>query len=169
MKLTNQKFAPDINFRNGDCFTAIIDGRYVTGKIALYNEMIFLCQDSCDGTGIPDKKGYKCSWKLDDLVAELRIQPKDPAEYKDWQVGDMVTTGSKSSTAKVIFRSGELVVLGRNIGTQSENIFSYSCDGLYAMGYRLIVPEAEKPILTVSMDDIAKKFGVDVSKLKIKK
>ena len=48
---------------------------------------------------------------------------------------------------------------------------NYTCEELFNQGYRLVLPEVENPaeIFEVTLEDIAKLKGCDVSQIKIKK
>lgn len=85
--------------------------------------------------------------------------------YKDWQVGDKIAKAE--GEMEVIFRSGELVICKFRKGYASPN---YTCDELYDAGWRLVAdPEPEDETVELTMDEIAKKVGVPVEKLRIKK
>lgn len=45
----------------------------------------------------------------------------------------------------------------------------YTCKQLHDMGYRLVVDEPKDDTVELTIDDIAKKFNIDPSKVKIKK
>ena len=83
---------------------------------------------------------------------------------KDWQVGDRIRNGSY--TQEVIFRSGKLVVCEKEDGCASYN---YTCNELYDKGFRLVADPIEEETVELTMDEIAKKVGIPVKKLRIKK
>ncbi len=53
------------DIKDGMSFTAKINGRTCAGKITIYDNVIFLCQDHEDGNRCKDKKGFKYSWEFD--------------------------------------------------------------------------------------------------------
>lgn len=101
-------------------------------------------------------------------VSELELYPTTASKieaYKDWQVGDKMTKSGE--TMEVIFRSGKLVVCELGNGEASSN---YTCDELYDDGWRLVAdPEPGDETVEMTLDEIAKKVGVPVDKLRIKK
>lgn len=85
--------------------------------------------------------------------------------YNDWQVGDKIADGD--DVFEVIFRSGEMVVCK---GEDRKAYGPFICDELYDGGWRLVAdPEPEDETVELTMDEIAKKVGVPVGKLRIKK
>lgn len=139
--------------------------------------MIFLCNDEKNRSlTCTDTLGYKYAWfvgmgyapLISYGVSDLQLFPATAAEiesYKDWHVGDKIKNGCK--IWEVIFRSGELVVCRRQDEIASSN---YTCDELYNAGWRLVAdPEPEDETVELTMDEIAKKVGVPVEKLRIKK
>lgn len=162
----------------GQRFTAIIDGKSVEGKIQIEDGNIFLCQDKSDGfsPNNNDTLGYKCSWRVNDgsdreLIAnQVRdlVLSNNANEYKDWQVGDKVKIGDYF--AKVIFRSGELVVL-KNLedGMATAN---FTCDELYEDGARLqtteICVEETSKVVELTLAQIANKFDIPIESLRVK-
>lgn len=168
---------------HGRKFSATIVSAKVTGRIAVVNNYVYLCQNKKAGSilGINLRFGYKYSWCIKqgsetDLkntsITNLKLLPftkKEIEIYKDWQVGDEIeNTLSDYETAIVIFRSDELVVVKYDDSCASEN---FTCDQLYANGWRLQQEESSscESVIELSMDEIAEKFGIDVDQLKIKK
>ena len=99
------------------------------------------------------------------LKCNGRLTASEIEAYKDWQVGDKIT--KSGMTMEVIFRSGKLVVCELANGAAS---FNYTCDELYNFGYRLVAdPEPEDDKVELTLDEIAKKVGISVEKLRIKK
>lgn len=168
---------------NGRFFSAKIYEDEVIGRIRVENEQVYLCQNKRDGKDCENKMGYKYSWRVgsgekeeltNEYVYDFKLTPLTSEyieKYKDWQVGDVVELLDEHEKEfderhKVIFRSGELVVLKNKDGEASEN---YTCDQLYKYGYRLFQPEMEEEKITeLTMDEIAKKFGIPVDKIRIK-
>lgn len=169
---------------NGLRFSAKIKGSYVEGKITVEDGEVYLCQNKFDGLDCTNKRGYKYSWTVgigdeieleNNRVSSLKIfnlTQKDIDEYKDWKVGDVVELLDEHEKEfdelyEVIFRSGELVVLKNKDGEASEN---YTCDQLYKYGFRLVPPKIEEDEegVTLTMNEIAEKFGIPVDKIRIK-
>lgn len=158
-------------------FRAKINGIECVGRIRVENGDVFLCQDNKDGAVCGERYGYKYSWRvrLDDHgyldspsvpeIIVVRMTASEIEAYKDWQVGDKMKNGCK--IWEVIFRSGELVVCKRQDEKASSN---FTCDELYDDGWRLVAdPKPEDETVELTMDEIAKKVGVPVEKLRIKK
>lgn len=97
-----------------------------------------------------DKLGYKYSWVVGDgsdkcldnnFITDFHLLDKTSAEieaYKDFKVGDIVCNGA--TQMKVIYRSGDLVVLQLENGRASKN---YTVTELYDDGWRLKSPRPE--------------------------
>lgn len=163
---------------DGRRFRANIQRKECDGKIRVENGRVYMCQNVEDGTGrCKDKLGYMFAWYIgcgrkEDIeengVTDFHLLPTTAAEiesYKDWQVGDKISRNGMMW--KVIFRSGKLVVCEKENGRASTN---YTCDELYDEGFRLVAePEPEDDTVELTMDEIAKKVGVPVEKLRIKK
>lgn len=161
---------------NGRRFRANIDGTECEGRILVRGE-IYLCQDKRIGDSCRETLGYKYSWRVSEKgVADLdrfgvtdfqliNMTASEIEAYKDWRVGDKMKNGCH--IWEVIFRSGNLVVCKRQDGRASAN---YTCDELYDNGWRLVAdPEPEDETVELTLDEIAKKVGVPVEKLRIKK
>lgn len=161
----------------GRKFSCKILDKKVTGVITVEGDKVYLCQDDHNGKGCRDKMGYKYSWFVDDGsparllyndVTDFQLCPLTQLEldsYKDWQVGDQLTDGS--NTLEVIFRSGKLVICEDSEGHATSN---YTCDELYAIGFRLVPEDVEDfaPV-EVTLEEIAAWKGIPVDKLKITK
>lgn len=169
---------------NGRLFSAKIKDDKVTGRIRVEDGRVFLCQDKRDGASCEYKLGYKYSWVVGDGSEEklagnhvscFKLTPLTAEEiekYKDFQVGDVLELLDEhekdfDERHEVIFRSGELVVLKNKDGEASEN---YTCDQLHKYGFRLAPPkiEEDKEEFTLTMEEIAEKFGIPVDKIRIK-
>lgn len=160
---------------DGKRFACKIYGTEVTGIITVEDGKVYLCQNVRDGIGCLDKKGYSCSWAVEDGsarelsshgVIDFRLYPLTRSEvdsYKDWQVGDQITDGS--NTFEVIFRSGKLVICEDSDGHATSN---YTCDELYAIGFRLVPEDAEDSVpVEVALEEIAAWKGVDAGQIRI--
>lgn len=162
---------------DGRRFRAKIDGVECEGRIQVYRDNVFLCQDAIRGCPFDNDLGYRYSWNVqsgteDDLlnnkVSDFCLVVMTAAEieaYKDWRVGDKVKKGNVCW--EVIFRSGKLVVCENDGDCATSN---YTCDELYDGGFRLVSdPEPEDDTVELTMDEIAANVGVPVEKLRIKK
>lgn len=135
---------------NGLGFRAKINGEECEGKIRVEHGVVYLCQNKQDGYFCRDKFGYKYSWYVGDgsdeflarnRVTEFQFLDMTSAEieaYKDFKVGDIVCNGA--TQMKVIYRSGDLVVLQLENGRASKN---YTVTELYDDGWRLKSPRPE--------------------------
>lgn len=156
-------------------YTAKIYGDAVSGRIQVENDKVYLCQDVKNGADCKDKLGFKHSWGVDNGSPELlaynditdfSLTPPTAEAieaYKDWQVGDEITNGKNNYV--VIFRSGDFVVCKNWKNEASTN---YTCVELYRHGYRLKVDPQEETPVELTMDQIAERFNIPVSNLKIK-
>lgn len=127
---------------HGKSFTAIIRGEKSTGRICVEDEKVYLCQNQVYGSAPKNKFNYLYGFTVTTGTNEdlIRYGVKDfqilnQNDCKDWQVGDNII--NHSETAKVIFRSGELVVIVRNQDTPQESTRHYSCNELYNKGWRI--------------------------------
>lgn len=169
---------------NGQFFSAKIKDEEVTGRITVEDGFVYLCQDKLDGKDCIDKKGYKYSWCVKDGSEEslwnnsvrkfkvINWSEEEIEKYKDWQVGDVVKLLDEyekefDEVYEVIFRSGELVILKNKDGEATEN---YTCDQLHKYGFRLVPPKIEEyeEEVTLTMEEIAEKFGIPVDKIRVK-
>ena len=96
--------------------------------------------------------------------------------YKDFKKGDILILENKY--CKVIETYNDILYRSTNYytpinkGLEELNIFATDTkQKIYNLGYRLYVPEEkiEIPVIELTLEDIAKKFDVDVTKIKIKK
>lgn len=163
---------------DGRRFRAKIGDVKCDGKIRVENGRVYMCQNVADGTDrCKNKLGYMFAWCIgcgcekdieNNGVTDFRLIGMTAAEieaYKDWQVGDKVTDVIR--VWEVIFRSGELVVCKDKDGDATGN---YTCNELYRRGFRLVAdPEPEDETVELTLDQIAKKVGIPVEKLRIKK
>jgi hypothetical protein len=161
---------------HGCLFTAYIRGskqKYV-GKISVMNGEYYLCQNRVDGKDCSNKLGYSYSYlckayELDQSnnVKELTVNsPIDPSTYKDWQVGDKIAFPNSGSRFEILSRNGSVVVYGNERSASS----NYTCEQLFSQGWRLDIPKEEEPkILELTIDQIAEKYGMPATQIKIKK
>lgn len=165
----------DLRTCKGKSFTAKIGGHEVkNGKIQVERGEVFLCQNEYSGSACEDKLGYSFSytignsgnWKgLGYAVKNLRIINHDPETYKDFQEGDLIDCDG--SPAGIIgFRHGNLVIPIDEDGDARSN---YTCNKLFEAGYRLHVESLpEEEMVELTLEEVAKLKGIDVSRLRIK-
>lgn len=167
-----------LNYK-GTHFSARISGKMAAGKIQIENNEVYLCQDVIDGSHCADRLGYKYSWAVGngnvDILKyydisdfKLHYTTAQIEEYKDWTVGDIVFKENQGSY-KVIFRSGELVIL-KNLNTDRASS-PYTCDELHNAGFRLKATPIndEEDSIEVTIDEIAKLLKTSPEKIRIKK
>ena len=160
---------------DGKRFACKINGTEVSGMITVEEGEVYLCQNEREGNDCENKRGYKYSWAVDDghpdrlsfnKVTDFRLCPLTRSEvdaYKDWQVGDKMTDGS--APLEVIFRSGKLVICENSEGNATGN---YTCDELYADGFRLVPEDVEDSApVEVTLEEIAAWKGVDAGQIRI--
>lgn len=160
---------------DGKRFACKINGTEVIGRITVEEGKVYLCQNEKYGADCKNKRGYKYSWGVEDghpaqlslnRVTDFRLYPFTRSEfdsYKDWQVGDQMTDGSAS--LEVIFRSGKLVICEDSEGHATGN---YTCDELYADGFRLVPEDVEdySPV-EITLEEIAAFMGMDAGQIRI--
>ena len=63
----------DLKEHVGERFSAFIENTCIPeGRIQLYNNDIYLCQNILVGSSCPDKLGYKHSWIIPDELFKLK-------------------------------------------------------------------------------------------------
>lgn len=156
----------------GRSFTAKINGTHTSGKIQVEDDTVYLCQNSENGDDCDDKLGYSYSWNVqsgdnyhlnnadvDDFVLEV------PSEFRGWVVGAFLKNTSSGKTMhKIIFTSGEYVVMSSNDKAGP----NYTQTELKNLGYTLVEAPIVEPMIEMTLEEIAKLKGVDVSRLRIK-
>lgn len=141
------------------CYKAVIDGVDDRGRICGNEKDVYLRSDV---KGLP-----VVSW--DDIergftgkeVKGFEIVPRDPETYQDWQVGDIVLDSCEDSDWRVIFRSGEFVVVADNCSEDKLDIIGcYTCSQLFREGWRLILTDIEDQIIEEKkvVEDIPKPY-----------
>lgn len=142
----------DLTKCNNLRYKAKIDGNDDYGRICVENAesgLAFLRSDREDG--------YIATWHCDEMlirgisgreVTGFEIVPRDPETYQDWQVGDIVLDSCEDSDWRVIFRSGEFVVVADNCSEDKLDIIGcYTCSQLFREGWRLILTDIERQII----------------------
>lgn len=177
--------------------TCNIDGTDITdAKIQIENEYFFICQNKEEGIDCDDKLGYLYSWKVSKERIEKLLLGESTFTVSNFKVvkgdaryfntGDVITNGKDSYSG--IDRYEILAVLARrgwkttyvvsdfwNKGESKEEIFrsrhstSDTVTAYELKDWKLVTYKKKTTKLTVSMDDVARKFGVDVKKLKFSK
>jgi len=143
------------NFKIGDRFKVIENGLFDAGEI------ITLKED--DGTNNP------LFWDADKSNCYFRsfsyLEPY-PKTIRDVQVGDVVIDKGDGDEYLVLERGQSTVTLSEYGNFEVVGV-SYTFDKLEKHFTLKDAPEVEQTVLT--MDQIAEKFGVEVSRLKITK
>lgn len=129
-------------------FQATLLNNHQEGIVKVTDEGITLCFGKKDS-------GYLCTFGRRDTLSfskstftilpnDFKIIPRNPKTYKDWQVGDkIIGVGLKGEIA---FRFGEIVL---PVYTNPENAgIIYSCKELFDVGFRLMLTDAEKKLLS---------------------
>lgn len=142
----------DLTKCNNLRYKAKVDGNDDYGRICVENAdtgLAFLRSDREDG--------YIATWHCDEpgidgccgrKVMDFEIVPRDPDTYQDWQVGDIVLDSCEDSDWRVIFRSGEFVVVADNCPEDKLDIIGcYTCSQLFREGWRLILTDIERQII----------------------
>lgn len=153
----------------------------VVGKISI-NESgrVFVCHDDerADGREADDKLGYKYSWYVYTSDRESCGSHKDLETYEktldDLEEGD-VLVGDDGDFTKVLGVCGQVVFITgyeRSIEQLNSNTHhsTWTVPQLKEAGFTVYQPEEEivDGDVIVTLDEIAKLKGVDVSKIKIK-
>lgn len=164
----------DLTKCNNCHYYAVINGVKDKGRICVEN----------DKNGIAYLYSYKehghvgiwhCDTKEiqglpENSVTAFGIEPRNPETYTDWQVDDILTRPGlrkkeRPDIVKVIFRSGEYVVISDTIGEKSI-VAGYTCEQLFRDGWRLVLTDIEKEInaskerkLRIGMPVLARDYG----------
>lgn len=122
----------------------------IAGVISVGRDEIFLCY----GEEVLSSADYFhrscCTTITSDYsfdaagISDLEIVPRDPATYKDWQVGDVFE--KETERYVIIFRCGE-VVLYKDRNNRC-SACPYTCEELYDKGSRLVLTDVEKQLIT---------------------
>lgn len=133
---------------NGLDFRAKINGKEVMGKIHVSDGIVVLAAYTSHNSPYPHDDFQYWSFTTCDKatleksnIVDLEVIYKTDEEiesYKDFKVGDIVCNGAQQM--KVIYRSGDLVVLQLESGRASKN---YTVTELYDDGWRLKSPRPE--------------------------
>jgi len=81
------------NYKSGDEFSALIKGRYASGKINTSNGLVYFCTNDkeLNGGGGPNKQGYKYGWVYDEEVTEIKIFPtEETRSTEEFKPGDKI-------------------------------------------------------------------------------
>ena len=151
----------------------------VVGKISISEGgHVFVCHDNvqADGSRAGDKLGYKYSWKLYGHAKSVIYGHKDletcEKTLDDLEVGDVLVEGAKVFRL-VLGVCGQVVFTtsgadGTENFTEDRSAYTWSVVEMKQRGFTVYQPEETEEII-VTLDEIAKLKGVDVSKIKIKK
>jgi len=116
------------------------------------------------------KNGETLDWCIGCYTGEdlLPYKPKkDIADISTYEVGDIIVN-EDGDTRKVLGICGETVIISNR---SNYNIAAdlYTVHEIKDTGYKFKEQEQEEEIIELTLEDIAKLKGVDVSKIKIKK
>ena len=147
------------------------------GKLCVKGNNVWICQNLISGANdSPDHLGYAHSWLLIGVESKENLLEKAcfkfdcfkfaSKEIEDIDVGDVLEhCAYNENKHKVIFRSGEFVVL-KDMDDDSATTWSIK---EIAETFRVPNEEENEQEVELTMDEIASKFNIPVEKLKIKK
>lgn len=159
-------------------------------KLQIEGGRFYICQNKRDGAVCKDKLGYFYSWALNSREVELVLNGSFVADVSNFKilkrdaryfdVGDVIKNGYsyREILAVLTRRDWKTVYLCSQYwvkdNPKEEILRSRQSTGGVSTahelrGYKLVTYKKKTTKLTVSMDEVAKKFGVDVKKLKISK
>ncbi len=149
-----------MKFNHGDYVTCEINGKKITdARISIGEDYFpYICQNVCNGLQTKELFGYEYSWFLKknftkESVTNLQLAEKQKS-WEDLKVGDSVWDANGIECK---------ITLARKIYEHSEaNSTEYSPEEFRIYNYSLTPPPKK---LTVTKQQIAEKFGVDISNL----
>lgn len=166
---------------HGKRFTAKIQNTSVKGKICVDEcygvNCVYLCQNARNGDSPPNKHlfGYKYGWVIldfscpeDNSVTELKIietMTKEEIEnYKDFKEGDLLCKEGCDFFKKVEAVLNNIVF---TIDQNKDQIAQfYSKTEIYDQGWRLHVEPEASPIVEMTLEEMAKRKGIDIDLLR---
>ena len=154
------------DFREGLSITCKIEGTKIDdAKLHFEYGYWHVCQNIEDGLGCDNKLGYKCSWMIDDCNDVTDIQIKHRT-IDDLEEGDIIER-EDDDKRKVLGICGKVYFVSYYDNFYEASDTTHTIEELKKEGYKLVQPEEEETILTMS--EVAELAGVDVKHLKIKK
>lgn len=169
-KDVNTKTMKDLHGRK---FTVTFRGEEITGVVSIQDNGIYLCQNVRNGSDCSNKFGYKYSYWIGSNRGSLNDVDDGLFENFKLKVMEMndITVGTKlydddGEQHEAIFRSGELVILKN--GNEYASM-PYTIEELKDRNFKLKIEPCPSEPVELTMDEIAEKFGVPISQLKIKK
>lgn len=164
---------------HGRRFSAYIHKNFVQGKVNYDrdNKQYYLCNDIQSGANEGNLLGYRYSYWVQSPTSSIlnsciigdfkfiNMTAKEIEEYKDFKKGDSLKRGYEK--ANVFEQLGVALFIQKN--TKNYPIHVYSKEELYAAGWRLNATpeEEEKPVVELSVAEIAKKLGLSSEQLKV--
>ena len=161
----------DLTKCNNCHYTAKVDDIDDYGRICVENDesgIVYLYSYKEHGyVGIWHCDTKEIQGLSDSTITAFGIEPRNPETYVDWQVNDILTKvgvekEERHDIVKVIFRSGEYVVISDTIGEKAI-VAGYTCKQLLSEGWRLVLTDIEKkigaskePILRIGMPVLVK-------------
>lgn len=137
----------------------------------------YVCQNVVPGVNAQNKLGYKYSWvfadKDEDIeewecgVKNLRTAEKTLDDFSTLEIGDVLV--DRDGDERTILDVREKIVGLSTLGDGERfGVFCTKAE-LDNLGYKLKEEPKEDEAVELTMDEIAKRFGIDVEKLKVKK
>lgn len=140
------------------------DYKDVPAMLVLYDGSWYACQDAHNGIFIPNRHGKKYSYYLDaGNCRNIRLLPRT---ILDVQFEDVIVRSDEKR--KVLARINDIVFTSRVNDYDTSSIIIWHVKELEKSGYTLEENHPEEEVI-VTMDEIARMKGVDVSRIKVKK
>lgn len=165
---------------HGRRFSAYINKNFVQGKVNYNrdNKQCYLCNDIQSGANEGNLLGYRYSYWVPSPKSSIlnsytvrdfkfiSMTAKEIEEYKDFKKGDVIRN-KKGETSEIVEQLGVVLFVRKNDSYNS--VYCYLAPELYERGWRLnITPEEEeKPVVELSVAEIAKKLGLSPEQLKV--
>jgi len=164
-----------MNLKHGDYVTCEIEGVKITdARISISGSDYYICQNLKRGSHAPNKLGYDSSWQFrndEPEVAEvtnLKIVKRSITSHP-LQEGDIIE--SNEDRRVVLGVLGKVVLISTDETGETASNGCYTAIELRRRGFKLVDnPEpTREPLLILTMDEIAEKFGKRADQIQIKK
>ena len=143
----------------------IIGNKIDDAKLHFEHGFWNVCQNIEDSSDSENKLGYKYSWMIDDCNEITDIQIKHRT-IDDLEEGDIIER-EDDDKRKVLGICGKVYFITFPNDFYKASDTTHTIEEFKKEGYKLVQPEEEETILTMS--EVAELVGVDVKHLKIKK
>lgn len=164
-----------MTYTHGQKVMCEIEGVKITDARISINEngRIFICQNEMNGLDADNKLGYKYSHCIfegterqlfNNFVTNLRPAEKS-FDYPE--VGDEYVDKDGDSRF-VLGVAGRVIFLSSSYDKNLIGTYSTK-EKFVELGFTIKQPAPTEEVLEVTLDEVAEKFGVDVTKLKVKK